>query len=271
MFVVALTVLYISIVISVFIPVAILGTRSEFLNFYSNIHLFVPLAGGIFGLVQAARSARGAADSRRSAVTIYSLAMVSWALGSILWVGGNLGGVAVPYPGWPEIGYLGAGLLLIYGTWYVVRRVADVQRSWPGMLLGAVVGVAIVIPIILLPRQWRLGHPDDPVKFVFDLGYPLCDATSLGMAILLVRQPRFRMLGPLLRRSLWLLFVALALLFIADLGFGVITTLSEDHPRYYYNGNWSDFVFCTAFWLLGAGVLFMPLEDDNTGSSINRA
>jgi DNA-binding CsgD family transcriptional regulator len=256
----ALTVLYVSIGVSVFVPVAILGSRSEFLNFYANIYHLVPLVGGLLGLYRQSRSPLPPRHPHRVAAVIFSLALVSWSLGGALWVYGNARGIVVPYPSWPELGYFSCDVMLLAGAYCLVRQVARIGVAWSILLPNLVLAAAVVAVTALLPRQWQLRHADDPVKFVLDIVYPICDAATIILLTLLARDRAFGALSSQMHRAVFVILGGVAGLFAADLGFSIITTLPKDHPWFYYNGSWNGLMFITALWLVAIGTLTIPLE-----------
>lgn len=49
------------------------------------------------------------------------------------------------------------------------------------------------------------------------------------------------------------------ILFVADFSFATTTTLPDTHPYAYYVGSMSDLFFASGFYVLGCGLLSIPL------------
>jgi hypothetical protein len=125
--------------------------------------------------------------------------------------------------------------------------------------------------LLIYVRGWELSHPKDPIKFVFDVGYPTSDIINLILLTFLIRNPSLETLGDHVNRSLRIITTGTVLLLVADLCFSITTSLPETHPFTYFNGSLPDFMFATAFYVLGLGVLDLTLKPMMEMAGTNRS
>jgi transcriptional regulator with XRE-family HTH domain len=263
-FIVSLTVVYLTVFIFIFLPIWLQSCKTCFLNDYETLYFVIPVLGALFGFVQL-RSRYGSIYRFPAPLMLFCLALLLWSSGNIVWTYYNIvPKIRVPYPSFADMSYFSNNLLWLVSLCMLLNYLgANVLRKpallWGmgGILLGS------LIVIMLFVRGWKLDLPKDPLKFVFDVGYPLMSGFTTGLAALGLINPSFKQLDNPMKRAMYVIFLGIFLYFIADLAFNIVTSLPDNHPWAYYDGDWPDFIYATALYVLGVGILLTPLETMN--------
>jgi len=91
------------------------------------------------------------------------------------------------------------------------------------------------------------------LKLGLDMFFPIIDLLNLGLLITLVPSTGSEKLG-LSRSSLRIITLGYLFLCLASSSFTITSSLPEDSPYHYYNGGFTDFMFATAFTVIGIGL-----------------
>lgn len=262
-----LTAVYIGIILFLFIPLRFLDDVKNLPHIYSNIFAVIPAAAGIFGLKWYYDIGQSP-GSYPEVLLWLSGGLIFWAIGQILWViciliTNNF----VPYPSPADIGYAAHAVYLIVGFYFLWRAP---QRFTGNNILRATVTAMVFISVSLLltyiARGGNLHRGDDPWKLILDITYPTADAAALGMVIGLIGTSLLQEGAIRAKQTIYVLACGLLVLYIADAGFSVTTSLPVNHSWAYYNGNWVDVMFTTAFWILGIGTPLIPIWISRTST-----
>ena len=164
----------------------------------------------------------------------------------------------MPYPYWSDYFFIINSIAWVIGIGMIYNNAS----TWPKLALLPVIGVAVIGAFILFyvmlkERNWTLIPNLDPLKLFLDVFYPfleIINVSLLSMAIF-IRHPSDEQLVPKLRPVAIILTLGMFIDFIADLTFSITTTHNT-----YVNGRLPDFLFATAFFLLGVGIQLIPLQ-----------
>ena len=111
------------------------------------------------------------------------------------------------------------------------------------------------------------GVPDDVGRLVLNIYYPFMAAAMCALASALLFGRQLRRLTPPWRWTLALLWTATFLQFLADLGFGLFSSLGADHPsfdRFVHPGGPVDVLFTGAVACFALTAALMPLDQPLT-------
>jgi hypothetical protein len=259
-YVISLTVVYVTVFTFIFLPIWLQSCKTCFLNTYESLYLVMPLCGALFGVVRTL-GRYGLSKRIPAPLILVCLALLLWSSGNMIWMYYKLvRKEELPYPSWADVSYFTHNLLWLVSVYILLNNLGvNVRRKLPllwrfgGMLLGS------LIVIMLFVRGWGL-HSQDPLKFILDVSYPLISGFTVALVVLGLTNPSFKKLDNTMKRAIRILLLGIFLLFIADLSFNLIITLPDNHPWAYYNGAWPDFIYTTAFYVLGMGLLSLPLK-----------
>lgn len=159
--------------------------------------------------------------------------------------------VEVPYPSIGDIGFFGSVLFYIYAAW-LLSRVAGAKYNLKDIKGKA---LAFLIPAGILAgsyysflREYDFTEVGRLTSFL-DFGYPLGQAIFIaiaGVTFLLSR----KLLGGIMRKSILLLLLALAIQYAADFNF-LYQTIQET----WLNGGYGDLIYLSAYFLMAIALL----------------
>lgn len=239
--------------------------HGNFERYYSNVYLTImPFAGGIAGLLRL----RGASSKpRRSVLIIFSIGLLVWAAGSVAWSLYNVRRIEIPYPSWADAGYFPQIFLWIVGAlmmFKMARTNVIEEMKTPAAWVTAICGGIVTV------LRWVRGNtftPDatqDMIKFAFDVAYPVTEIIASALFVALVFGASSRALGTAshgTERAGYAFVVGTLILTAADFIFNFTTSLKPSSALAYYNGNWVDVVYLSAFYALSIGLALLPVNE----------
>jgi PAS domain S-box-containing protein len=163
----------------------------------------------------------------RAGWTLMAISAVAWAAGEIVWSVYEVGlGEPVPYPGWPDVGFLAAMPFAFAGIlafWSPPRGTASRWRVW---LDGAIVVLALLFTAWVLGLRLVVQDNDDTgLTRTLDIAYPLGDILIGTVLILAVRRATRRRAA-----RVFVLLLGVAAIAVADSAFAYLSatgTLGE--------------------------------------------
>lgn len=221
---------------------------------YSFATAVLALIGGLMGLA-VSKHWGGMKSAVGKAVFLMSLGTTSWSLGNFVWSFYNFVlHQEMPYPSLADVGYALAVPLWAIGVYYLSK--ATGAKFSLRKLRGRV--VAVVLPIVaavfsyyflfIIARGSSLPVEGGMLKIFLDFYYPLGDWVILTMSFLLFGLS-VKYLGGQFRWPVFITIFGFILMFVADFSFSYTTTIET-----YYNGNFADFMFAVAMYVISFGV-----------------
>ena len=180
---------------------------------------------------------------------LLGLTGVAWAAGEVLWALAELTGRGdVPFPSWPDVGYLAALPLAVAALMVFPIGLA---RAW-GRARAVLDGLLIASALFFV--SWSLlldplAHSQGGLSRVVSLAYPLADVVIISVAVILA----YRCYGHG-RQALWLVLAGLVAISASDSIYAYLTEV-----RQYASGHFID-VGWFAGYLLLALAAFSPGE-----------
>lgn len=216
----------------------------------------IPLWGGLYGLYLGKKwgflkSAVG------RAVTFLSLGLISWATGTMIFVGyyNLIANVEIPYPSVADAAYIISWPLWSIGMINLSRATGAqyALRNKLGKLVLIVIPIiAIFLSYYLLIAVARAGSIDFSdsglLKIFFDLAYPIGDIIILTLAVLIYGLS-LKYFGGRYRFGIYILLLGFVLNYFADFTFSYTTTVETFYP-----GGAADLLFTLAMIALSYGV-----------------
>jgi diguanylate cyclase (GGDEF)-like protein len=243
--------------VSIFIFMLVVrpGTEQFYQAFHNVYQMAPPIFAGICGVILATR--RHASQASRVGWLFVGLGCLSFGTGQGLWTYfESILGQEVPFPGWPDVGYLGTYVFLIAGTALLFNSSQVAGRG--RLLMDSVIAASafgMLSWYFLIGRLWEsevslLGK-------TISVAYPLGDIAVLFMAIVTFNGlQRDRVT----RRSMALLAAGIVLVTIADTIFTIYSL--EDA---YQTGSWVDWGWSFG-WLLVAFACLNKIWNDSANA-----
>ena len=259
-FIASYTTLYLGLLIFIFLPKAFITSEQvlSFWNSYAGMYFLLPFGAGIYGFY---RVIRAQALPQLPPLILLSIGLIFWSIGQALWVWYNIfGQVEIPYPSFADYGYFMCGLLWLWGT-RLIRSRLQISRAarWTPSAVSIFM-IVIHSILIFLARNGNFAMPEDPIKTILDYYYPTVAALNLGVLLICVFSTSSDgIINARLNRALRWILVGTTSWYIADTGFSITTSLPESHSWTFTSGNWVDFTFATAFWIVGIGIALFPV------------
>lgn len=215
---------------------------------------FIPLFGGIFGLLTA-RHWGGFKSAVGKAISYLSLGLLSWSAGNWIWSYYNfVEEINVPYPSLSDIGYIAAIPLWMIGMFYLSKATGvkyGLKKKIGQLYLGILPIITLIISyylLVVIARGGEITAGGDLLKVLFDFAYPVGDVIIITIA-LLIYGLSLKYLGG---KNKWPIFITLfgfVLMFFADFSFSYTTTLGT-----YYDGDIFNLLFILALFTIGFGI-----------------
>jgi hypothetical protein len=155
-------------------------------------------------------------------------------------------GIEAPYPSIGDIGYFGTIPFYIAGVIFLARVVG--ARFSFNSLKNYV--IAVIIPVVALSVSYWMflrGYEFDwssPLTIFLDFGYPLGQAVYVSIAILVLLFSR-KVLGGIMRNTIWLLLFALIVQYLSDYVF-----LYQNSNELWYVGGINDYMYLFSYFLM---------------------
>lgn len=224
------------------------GTKESYHAFFNVYQGIPPLFAGIVGLFHGIKST-GQRDTVRWGWGLIGVGCLSFAIGQGTWTYfETIKGVEVPFPGPPDVGYLGTYPCLIVGVLLLFTDVQAVAGRARILMDGAIAACSVG----MLSWYFMIGHlwskSDVPtLGKLIGVAYPLGDIASLFVGLVaLVGAGSDRSY----RRVFSLLSIGVVMLTLADSVF-IFKGLNEG----YETGSWNDWGWSFGWTLIG----FAPL------------
>ncbi len=207
------------------------------------------LWGGIWGLI-VAKQWGGMKSVMGRGILALAFGLLLQAFGQYsFWYFNYVLKIPVPYPGIPDIGYLGTIPFYIYAA-VCLAKASGVKvslRSFKNKLQ------ALIIPLVMVAIGYGLFLKDysfadaTTLQVLFDFGYPLGQAVYISIAILTYSLSR-GILGGVMKNRILLLIFAFSAQFLADYIFIYFHDL-------YFPASFIDFFYLFAYAIMTLGIL----------------
>jgi diguanylate cyclase (GGDEF)-like protein len=208
---------------------------------------------GTIACLLAARRCRG---SHGVVWALLAASTAAWGLGQAVWTVYELGaGRTVPFPGLPDIGFLGSATLA--GAAIVVWPSSSAIRSFRarGLLDGVIIATSVfMLSWVLVLEKIYEASGAGTLSAVIGLAYPICDIAIISLVVIRLTSRGPKRIAPLL-----LVGSGLALLAVADSTFAVLTTTGT-----YGGGNPVDGGWIAGFLLIAFGARLASPDDLNS-------
>lgn len=226
------------------------GTKDSMVNHvFGFIYGGFSLWGGIWGLI-VAKQWGGMKSVMGRGILALAFGLLLQAFGQYsFWYFNYVLKIPVPYPGIPDIGYLGTIPFYIYAA-VCLAKASGVKvslRSFKNKLQ------ALIIPLVMVAIGYGLFLKDysfadaTTLQVLFDFGYPLGQAVYISIAILTYSLSR-GILGGVMKNRILLLIFAFSAQFLADYIFIYFHDL-------YFPASFIDFFYLFAYAIMTLGIL----------------
>lgn len=230
----------------------ILGLRETNDNYWFGFfYPFIALAGGINGLLLSKKWG-GYKSYVGRGIIFLSLGLLGEWFGQMVWSYHNIvTHIEVPYPSIADIGYFSIIPLYAFGIFCLARATGAnlTLKTFKGKL------IAIILPLIMVSISYFLFlknlTPDfsEPLRTFLDFGYPLGEAITISIALLVYGLSRGVLGGKMKSRVLYLI-IAFVVQYITD-----YTFLYKAAAGTYYNGGVVDLMYTTSFVVMALGLI----------------
>lgn len=228
---------------------------------YAFLYGLIPLFGGITGMVNAKKWGSFKSIAGK-AVIFLSAGLLTWGMGELIWSYYNFFlNQEVPYPSLADVGFIVSWPLWCLGVIYLSRAAGvkyALKERHGQMLLVIIPIIAVVVSyylLVVVARQGSFDLDGGLMKIFFDIAYPVLDVIALTIA-LLVYGLSLKFLGGYFKWPVLIILLGFIINYIADFAFSYTTTVETFH-----NGNWVDFVFATAVFVLSFGINTLQIRD----------
>jgi hypothetical protein len=233
------------------------GMTEGFANdFFVFLYGLMPLLGGI-AAIRGYREWGGLSTILGRAILFFGLGLFLWGLGESTWAYYNFFlGVEIPYPSLADLFFAPSVFFYTLGTIYIARTTGARLglRSIGGKIY------AVLAPLFIAAMTYYLiivvGHGGEifsegrtAVKAVLDVAYPLGDAVSLAVSVV-VAGLSFRYTGGRYKWDIAFILAGLAAMFAADSILSYTSTVGTA-----FSGDWGDLVYTVAVFLMTCGIL----------------
>jgi hypothetical protein len=238
-----------------------------------NLYLLTPLLGGLLGLARLAPPRRVPRERSTIVYLLMCLALLAWGVSSLWDAAAEISHMAMALvPAWGDLGFLVSGGLWAAAIWVLYEGVVpdflgQVEKN-AFLLSGMTLATAFVLSVAGgADRIEAITVGGNPVQIV-GLVCPVIFGFNLVMLLRLVHGELGAKLGQE-RRALTIIVVGLLLLYVAELAFETMVTLSErltGTEPIYQNAQAPYFLYAVAFVVLSLGIVSYPL----TTSGVSR-
>lgn len=240
------------------------GLKTSNWNYiYSILFSLVPFIGGFVGFILS--GPRRSFSNIGKAVFFISLGLFSWGSGSMIWAGYNFfQNLSVPYPSLADLGYFPAYFFWITGIIYLSRATGakfELKQKKSKFFLLVIPFIIITLSyyflLFLIKRSYVI---DNYVKIFFDLAYPSMDIVILTIAVIIFGLS-VNFFGGKYKLSIFAILCGFTSMYFADFTFSYTTSLNI-----YFNGDFGDFIFTIALYLMTWGTLSFYLTPKKISS-----
>jgi hypothetical protein len=232
------------------------STEGTYNDLYIFLYGLIPLFGGVAAMV-GYRKWGGLSTTLGRAILLLGIGLFMWGIGESVWAYYTFFlGVELPYPSLADVFFAPSVFFYTLGTVYL-SRVTSIRYSLKSVsskifivlaLLAALVMTYYII--VMLGHQGELlSDKTSLIKSILDIAYPLGDAMSLAVAIV-VAGFSFRYSGGVYKYDVMAILVGLVCMFIADSYLSYTSTIGTA-----YSGDFGDLLFTVAVFGLTYGLL----------------
>lgn len=221
------------------------------MELFSDSYWVLPLLCGIIGL-NAAKRWGGFKSIFGKAVSFLSIGLLAQAFGQIVnSYYARVQQIEVPYPSIGDIGFFGAVVAYIAGTYFLTKTVGTKAELGRPINKFAI----ILIPIVAVSASYYIFLKDydysfsTPITTALDFGYPLGDAIYISIAVVAFLVSR-TMLGGVMRKGILFILGALVIQYIAD-----FTFLYRFSREIYEAGGISDLIYLIGYFVMGVALI----------------
>ncbi|MBN9504112.1 MAG: hypothetical protein BGO01_16700 [Armatimonadetes bacterium 55-13] len=220
----------------------------DFYHGFQNIYQILAPLWASFACFVYARSPKHETKSQKAAWWLIGLGCLSFTAGQTTWtVIETFMGQEVPFPGWPDVGYLGSYPFLLVGVCMLLysQHVASRARLFLDSTI-TVASLAILMWYFLIEKMW-VGSDDSLLNKIISAAYPIGDFAAIFMATVILKGCAR---SSSLRRSIAFIATGLAMISLADGNFQYMN-LKET----YETGSWADWGWSFGFLAIGFGAI----------------
>lgn len=244
-----------------------------------NVNFFFAFLVGVYGAVLAKQCSSILPLPFHRGIMCLSLGALFWVMGELLVTVALFGEAQMitfaTFDLSDYFGYLLHNGCLVAMAYFIAGQQLDWRRhrQWNYRLLWA--WLLINGMVISFFYGWEVQRYQNPTKFFYDIYYPLTDSITIALLFrcLWSAQSDHTPAQRILTQAVWFLQGACIALWLADLLFGVTTSLPPTHPLAYQNSTIVDLFYSMTFVLQGIALLWIglgitPLDHD---PSVTRA
>ena len=233
-------------------------------TFDLDLSFLLSLVVGLYGLFQTQRLTGVTAPLFTRGLLALSIGALFWTVGQLLSSISELGDydfITVAYFDISDfLAYIPHNVSTLFAACWISRSVG--LFPWRQRLLyrGVAIWGVVNLATIYLFYRWELYHAQPLVKVLYDVCYPLTDSMAILLltASLLAATPADSPRPPVrVKRFMQLLGGAVFTLWVADLLFGLTTSLPATNMLAYENNNGVDLFYYTTFLLQGVAFLYL--------------
>ncbi len=219
------------------------GTPEQYHAFFNVYQGIAPLFAAVCGIFASFLS-KHLTRTAKVGWFLIGIGCLSFAVGQATWTYfESILNQEVPFPGWPDAGYLGTYPFLIVGTAMLFNSSQKVGRA--RLLMDSAIAASSIGMLswyFIIDRIWAKTDVGLVGKLI-SVGYPLGDIAVIFMAIVTFNSVK---LDRVYRRSLALLAIGVLMVTFADT---VFTLLSLNDS--YETGSWNDWGWSFGWLLCG--------------------
>lgn len=234
--------------------------KDPWVYYFGLAYPVVAIFGGYNGMV-IGKSWGGLKSVMGKSVYFFSLGMFSYAFGQLVWSYYNIIlQVEIPYPSIADIGYVSAIPFYLLGVIYL-GNASGVRFGFKKMYAKIQATIlpllGLLISYFVFLRDYEFVVPGEYIEYIkvfIDFGYPLGQALTVAVAILVLLLSR-DYLGGIMKPRIWYILFALSFQYVTDFSF-----LYQASKGTYYNGGIVDLMYAISLIVMGVGLLFLDYD-----------
>lgn len=231
-------------------------------RFTGGVDFLIDLSATCFAFATFIRFRHVAIAPLRHMTLFIGIASSLHVLGALVWLAYNVVGMAVPYPGLPDVFILGGDLVWIPAIGFLFWALDTNIRDELGPFVDILAVVWSLTIVVLTLLGVSLETAGGLLKLVLDIVYPFLTALACALLGALFLGPQFRRMAPPWRWFLALTYAAWLLAFLSNLGFSITTSLGHNGGTleyFYFDGGPTDAIGAVAELLIVWAIAFLPL------------
>jgi diguanylate cyclase (GGDEF)-like protein len=238
-------------IVFIYMLIARPGSKEFYHGFFNVYQIAPPLFGGICGIILGIFG-KHAKKSNRVGWFLVGLGSLSFSIGQMTWTYiETIQGKEVPFPGWPDAGYLGAYPCLIVGVFLLLPKDNFAGRARQ-FLDSAITASALgaLSWYFMINKMWAASVADPEqttLGRLIGVAYPIGDIAIIFMALVAFNSLRGDKAG---RKSMAILAMGMVLVVFSDTVFTYLTLLDK-----YETGSWADWGWSFGWMMLGFACL----------------